>query len=213
MTRGLKPDPEHMPQAFAQSSQKALSERRNFQRVRVRLYGRYMLEDRSEHACQITEMSPGDAAVLAERTGEVGERVIAYVDHIGRLEGIINRTFDHGFAFTLIASERKRDKLAAQLTWLANKHELDLPEDRRHERVTPRNPITLLILPDGRQYRCRIIDLSLSGAAVEIDVRPAIGTQITLGTMRGNVVRHLEDGIAVEFASVQRRETLDALFA
>ena len=201
------------PHAFAPINQKALPERRNFQRVKVKLYGRYMLEDRTEHACQVIEMSPGDASVLAERAGEVGERVIAYVDHIGRIEGVISRVLDRGFALSLIASERKRDKLAAQLTWIANRHELDLPEDRRHDRVMPRNPITLLVLPDGRQYRCKLQDLSLSGAAIEIDVRPAIGTQVTLGTMRGSVVRHLDDGIAVEFANIQRRETLDALFA
>lgn len=202
-----------MPQAYAQTRSRTSPERRNFQRVRVKLYGRFMLEDRSEHPCQIVEMSPGDAAVVAERTGHVGERVIAYIDHIGRIEGTISRTFDRGFALALVASERKKDKLAAQLTWLANKHELDLPEDRRHERIAPRNPITLLVLPDGRQYRCRIIDLSLSGAAVEIEVKPAIGTPITLGTMRGSVVRHLEDGVAIEFAHVQRPETLDSLFA
>src|SRR5690606_24814525 len=105
----------------------------------------------------------------------------------------ITRRIEGGFAMTIVASERKRDKLAAQLTWLANKHELDLPEDRRHERVSPRNPVTLLQLGDGRQYQCRIIDLSLSGAAVEIDVKPAIGVQVTLGSMRGRVVRHFED--------------------
>ena len=65
-----------------------------------------------------------------------------------------------------------------------------------------------MTLDDGRQYRCRIIDLSVSGAAIEINVRPAIGTQVTLGNMRGQVVRHFEDGIAIEFAVVQRRDTL-----
>jgi hypothetical protein len=113
---------------------------------------------------------------------------------------------------TVIASERKKDKLAAQLTWLANKHELDLPEDRRHERVAPRNPISALQLMDGRQYPCRIIDLSLSGAALEIEVKPAIGVQVTLGTMRGQVVRHFEDGVAIEFAVIQRPESLDSEF-
>jgi c-di-GMP-binding flagellar brake protein YcgR len=180
------------------------AERRNFQRVRVKLYGRYMLEDRSEHACQVLDMSPGNVALRAERAGVLGEKVIAYIDHIGRIEG--------GFALNLIASERKRDKLAAQLTWLANKHELDLPEDRRHERVAPRNPVSVLQLADGRQYQCRIIDLSLSGAAVEIEVRPAIGVQVMLGTMRGQVVRHFEEGIAIEFAVVQLPETLEAQF-
>ncbi|MDN2568023.1 PilZ domain-containing protein [Aquibium sp. A9E412] len=189
------------------------AERRSFQRVRVKLYGRFMLEDRSEHPCQVIDMSPGNVALRSTRAGQPGERVIAYLDHIGRVEGIVTRTLQDGFAMTIVASDRKKDKLAAQLTWLANKHELDLPEDRRHDRVAPRNPITVLQLPDGRQYQCRIIDLSLSGAAVEIEVRPALGVQVTLGTMRGQVVRHFEDGVAVEFAVVQHPETLEAQFS
>jgi hypothetical protein len=188
-------------------------ERRNFQRVRVKVYGRYMLEDRTEHACQVVDMSPGNVALRCDRIGEPGEKVIAYVDHIGRVEGIVTRTLPDGFAMTLVASDRKKDKLAAQLTWLANKHELDLPEDRRHERVAPRNPMSVLQLVDGRQYQCRILDLSLSGAAVEIDVKPALGIQVMLGTMRGQVVRHFEDGIAIEFAVIQRPETLDSEFS
>ncbi len=190
----------------------AHAERRNFQRVRVKVYGRFMLEDRSEYHCQVVDMSPGNVALRSERTGELGEKVIAYIDHIGRIEGVVTRILPDGFAMTIIASDRKKDKLAAQLTWLANRHELDLPEDRRHERVAPRNPMTVIRLADGRQYQCRIIDLSLSGAAVEIDVKPAIGTLVSLGTMRGQVVRHFEDGVAVEFAVVQARETLESEF-
>ena len=188
-------------------------ERRNFQRVRVKMYGRFMLEDRSEHACQVVDMSPGNVALRADRVGDPGEKVIAYIDHIGRVEGVVTRTMQDGFAMTVIASDRKKDKLAAQLTWLANKHELDLPEDRRHERVAPRNPSSVLVLTDGRQYPCRIIDLSLSGAAAEIDVKPALGVQVTLGTMRGQVVRHFEDGVALEFAVIQRPETLETEFS
>ena len=188
-------------------------ERRYFQRVRVKIYGRFMLEDRTEHPCQVIDMSPGNTLFRTDRIGELGEKVIAYIDHIGRIEGVITRTTDDGFAMTIVASDRKKDKLAAQLTWLANKHELDLPEDRRHERISPRNPVRVLQLGDGRQYQCRIVDLSLSGAAVEIDVRPALGTPVSLGTMRGRVVRHFEDGVAVEFASLQHADTLAAEFS
>lgn len=188
------------------------AEKRNFQRVRVKIYGRFMLEDRSEHSCQVVDMSPGNVALRSDRIGDPGEKIIAYLDHIGRIEGVVIRTMEDGFAMTIIASERKRDKLAAQLTWLANKHELDLPEDRRHERVSPRNPMSVLHLMDGRQYQCRIIDLSLSGAALEIDVKPALGVQVMLGAMRAQVVRHFEDGVAIEFAVVQRPETLDSEF-
>ncbi len=191
----------------------AKAERRNFQRVRVKIYGRFMLEDRSEHPCQVLDMSPGNVLLRADRIGQPGEKVIAYIDHIGRIEGVVTRTQADGFAMTIVASDRKKDKLAAQLTWLANKHELDLPEDRRHERIAPRNPISIIQLADGRQYQCRIIDLSLSGAAIEIDVKPALGTQVILGTMRGQVVRHFEDGVAVEFAVIQRPESLEAEFS
>lgn len=184
-------------------------ERRNFQRVHVKIYGRFMLEDRTEHPCQVIDMSPGSVSLRTDEMGEPGEKCIVYLDHIGRLEGVITRTFPDGFALTVVASERKKDKLAAQLTWLANKHELDLPEDRRHERIPPRNPISVLQLDDGRQYQCRIIDLSLSGAAVEIDVKPALGTAVTLGTMRGRVVRHFDEGVALEFAVMQPQEALD----
>ena len=95
-----------------------------------------------------------------------------------------------------------------QLTWLTNRYTLNLPEDRRHEREAPAVKTVELGLPDGRSYRCRVIDLSMSGAAIAIDVKPAIGTPISLGKIRGRVVRHMDGGIAVEFAVVQTRESL-----
>ena len=113
-------------------------ERRRFQRVRVDLLGRYMLPDRREFPCQVIDISPGGMALVAPVSGQPGEQVIAYVDHLGRLEGHVARIFPNGFAMTIAATQRKRDKLAAQLTWLANRHILGLPEDRRHGRLTPR---------------------------------------------------------------------------
>jgi hypothetical protein len=179
-----------------------------FQRVRVSVLGRYMLADRREFPCQILEMSPGDAMVVAPVAGQVNERVIGYIDHIGRIEGDITCLVDGGFTMDVIASPRKRDKMAAQLTWLANKDILHLPEDRRHERVVPDNRHSTVVLDDGRRYNCKIIDISLSGAAIELAVRPAMGTPVTLGRMRARVIRHFPDGVAVEFTSTQEMLTV-----
>jgi hypothetical protein len=66
-------------------------------------------------------MSPGSIALIGPVSGAVGEHVIAYIEHIGRLEGSITRVLKYGFAMTITATPRKRDKLAAQLTWLANR--------------------------------------------------------------------------------------------
>jgi len=184
-------------------------ERRRFQRVRVNLLGRYMLADRREFPCQVLDMSPGGMSLIAPVNGIAGERVVAYVDHIGRLEGTIIRQFGNGFAMTIAATPRKRDKLAAQLTWLANRHVLNLPEDRRHGRVVPADPITQMVLPDGTTTTCRLIDMSLSGAAVNTKERPPIGSLITVGKTQGRVVRHLEQGFAVEFTRLQHPDFLE----
>ena len=191
-------------------SLRALSQdRRRFQRVKVNLLGRYMLADRREFPCQVINMSPGGMALIAPVAGAAGERIIAYVDHLGRLEGHIARVFHNGFAMTIGATARKRDKLAAQLTWLANRHILGLPEDRRHGRIVPRNPIGRLIMPNGVNLTCRIIDVSQSGAGIATDQRPAIGSIVTLGKVQGRVVRHLEDGFAIEFTRLQHPDFLE----
>ncbi len=186
-------------------------ERRRHQRVKVNLLGRYMLADRREFPCQVIDMSPGGMAIVAPVSGTPGERVIAYVDHLGRLEGKIARILDNGFAMNISATSRKRDKLAAQLTWLANRQILNLPEDRRHGRFTPRNPVARLILPNGVNVTCRIIDLSASGAAISIapDLLPAVGAAVTIGKTTGRVVRHIEDGFAVEFTRLQHPDFLE----
>jgi hypothetical protein len=189
---------------------RALSEdRRRFQRVRVNLAGRYMLADRREFPCQVVNMSPGGMALMAPVSGQPGERIIAYVDHLGRLEGRIARLFQNGFAMTISATTRKRDKLAAQLTWIANRHILGLPEDRRHGRIIPRNPVSRLIMPNGVNLTCRIIDMSQSGAGIATDQRPPIGALVSLGKVQGRVVRHLEDGFAIEFTRLEHPDFLE----
>ena len=184
-------------------------ERRRHQRVKVNLLGRYMLADRREFPCQVINMSPGGLALLAQGIGAVGERVVAYLDHIGRVEGKITRIIDNGFAMTVAATPRKRDKLAAQLTWLANRHILGLAEDRRHGRIVPRNPAARLIMPNGISITCRIIDVSQSGAGIATHERPPVGTLVTLGKVQGRVVRHLEDGFAIEFTRLLHPDFLE----
>ena len=156
-------------------------------------------------------MSPGGIALVAPVSGDPGERVIAYVDHLGRLEGKIARLLDTGLAMTVEATLRKRDKLAAQLTWLANRNILNLPEDRRHGRFIPRKAMARLILPNGNNVACRIIDLSELGAAAAIspELRPVVGAMVTISKATGRVVRHIEDGFAVEFTHLQHPDFLE----
>jgi c-di-GMP-binding flagellar brake protein YcgR len=156
-------------------------ERRRHQRVTVALLGRYMLSDRQEYPCQTVDISPGGALVVAPVRGQIGERVIAYLEHI-----------------------------ASQLTWLANRQTLGLPEDRRHERIVPRAPAVVLRLESGREFEGRLIDVSLSGAGITLDgSKPAIGTSLSVGSTYSKVVRHFQGGIAVEFKLALSPDRLD----
>src|SRR5215471_2948759 len=184
------------------------AEYRTNQRVKVDLLGRYMLEDRREYPCQVVDMSPGGMAVIAPQCGKPGERVVAYIDHVGRLEGIIARIDPSGFSMTISASQRKRDKLAAQLTWLANRSGLDLPDGRRQSRVAVPDQMTTVRTESGDEERCRIIDLSVSGVGVVSKHRPPIGSLVRVGKAPGRVVRHLDDGFAVEFTRLQSPDLL-----
>lgn len=184
-------------------------ERRRHQRVRVPLLGRYMLADHREYPCQTLDISPGGTMMVAPVRGAIGERVVAYLEHIGRIEGVVTRHFGSGFAMSIVATIRKRDKIASQLTWLANREDLGLPEDRRHERVVPVNAASVLRFESGRELQVRLIDVSLSGAALALDQRPAIGASVTLGSTPAKVVRHFGGGIAVEFRLALSPDRLD----
>jgi len=186
-----------------------LPERRRHRRVRVDLLGRFMRENKQEYPCKLEDISVGGAHILSPVLLEHDERVIAYFEHIGGIEGTVVRTFDGGFALKLRVSAHKREKLAAQLTWLINRHEVSHLEERRHERLPVAGRSSKMTLPDGRVIKCDLQDISLSGASVRTEERPEIGARVVLGRQSAVVRRHHEAGIGVQFEQLQERAPLD----
>lgn len=184
-------------------------DRRRFHRVKVNLLGRCMLDNGREFPCQAVNISPGGAAIISPFPGQIGHHVVAYVDNIGRIEGEISRLFDGGFAMTISASDRKRDRLADALTWIANRHLLNLPEDRRHTRKPPRQSTAVLTLADGTEHPCEVIDMSLSGAGLSTSLELPKGTAVRLGKFDARVARIFDGGIAIEFTQNPTEETID----
>jgi hypothetical protein len=201
---------------FARRPQGVLSrivpDRRRFKRIAVTLLGRFMRENKEEHACKLIDISAGGAAVASPVSVPVGERVVVYFDHVGGIEGVVAREFDGGFAFNITATKHKREKLAAQLTWLANRAEFGSTEGRRHERVTPRNGEQMLQLAEGIVLSCRVLDVSISGASIATPARPEIGTEVVLGKLRARVMRHHPQGFGVQFLDVQHPTALRRYF-
>lgn len=168
------------------------------------LLGRFMLPDMSEHACQISHLSAAGAVFLTSTTPPPGVSLVAYIDELGRMEAVSGEPVDGGFRVGFQLSNTRRDRIIERLQSLSE----DGVARRRHVRFVPRDAKSHLTLLDGRTYVCEVIDISLSGAAVKVDVMPALGTFLNLGRMRGRVVRYIESGIAIEFARPLDRTTL-----
>jgi PilZ domain len=90
-------------------------ERRRHQRAKIALGGRYMLSDRREHDCWTLDISSSGVAIFGPVKGAIGERIVAYFDRVGRVEGMIVRHFEKCFAIEMRASALKRDKLDLQI--------------------------------------------------------------------------------------------------
>jgi hypothetical protein len=174
-------------------------ERRGDERAELRLSGRYMLRDGNECPCQTIDISAGGVALRGFDKGYIGERIVAYIAEIGRIEGTVARHFDTCFAMRLQAPPHKREKLSAKIAWLVKHQTHGEPDNRRHERSVPSHRRTPLRTPEGSEYRAALIDLSIPGAALNVDAAPPIGSPVTIGQTSAHVVRHFPGGIAVAF--------------
>jgi hypothetical protein len=187
---------------------RATPDRRRHHRFHVELIGRFMRANKQECPCKLIDISVGGAAILAATAVEPGERIIAYFDHLGGLDGTVVRLINGGFAVKFNQTAHKREKLAGQITWLINRHELASAEDRLHERHQLGDRKAVLKLAEGVAIEVRLLDVSLSGASIGTVARPAVGSEVSIGKVRAKVMRHHENGIGVQFASVQDPESL-----
>lgn len=195
--------------AFGSSAASA-TDRRRHRRVPITLLGRFMRSDKQEFSCKLVDISVGGAAIHTPVDVTHGERIVATFDHLGCIEGYVVRLFVGGFGIELQATQYKRDKLASQITWLMNRHELgDEAEARRHDRVAIANSKqAMLKLDEGVLIPVNVIDFSMSGASIATTARPPIGHEVLVGKLKARVVRHHSEGIGVEFFVVQAADTV-----
>lgn len=193
-------------------AQQEFPDRRGEPRDRADLAGRYMLSDHREYDGEVLEVALGSVTIKGPKTGEIGDRVIMYIDQLGRIEGNIKRHTEDGFALELTLSPAAANKWAERIANLDPQAHQLAAEQREALRAKPEEDTrSRMTLPDGRSYPCEVIDVSISGAAIKVGVFPAIGTPVQLGKMRGKIVRHLPQGVAIEFVSAGHGSLADRL--
>jgi hypothetical protein len=174
-------------------------ERRRFRRLSLVLGGRLMDHAGREHDCRTADISPGDARIVAAIPPEVGERVVIYLEGLGRVSGKVARTCGEGeIAVIFDFSAHKREKLAEQLTLAINRDLGIEPDPIPISRESAQ--VVRLQFETGESYDGEIIDFSLAGINIRAKrAPPLIGVWVRVGTIYGRVARLTEDGFAIDF--------------
>ena len=147
------------------------------------------------------DLSAGGVGVLTDVKVAAGDRVVMHLDGGARLEGTVMRLLADGFGVELTMSEAKRSRLIDALEPMVESVEeiVELPMNRRvAERVAGLRMETECHTENGI-LECRIVDMSLTGAAIESNVDIAIGSVITIGQTKGKVVRRYGKTYGIHF--------------
>lgn len=174
-------------------------EDRRYRRVPVELPGRYLLSDGSEHVCHTIDLSPTGIFIRGPQVGLHGERVIVYIENLGRVEGVVVRRRPGSFALDLRTPGSKRARLAERIEWIQRRSAGAVRENYASERAEVDPLRAVLRTSDGREWPAELMEVSLIGARLSVDARPALGAVVSLGQQTARVAQHLPDGLVVKF--------------
>jgi hypothetical protein len=176
-------------------------DRRRYRRLGLDLRGRLLDRGGHEHDCRTLDISAGDARIASPARAHAGDKLIVYLQEIGRVEAEIVRVLEGAtFAVQFNASLHKRERIAEQLTLMINP-ECAVENERRNRRISG-SGVVPIELEDGTTMPCEVLDFSLVGLAVKtMRVRPLIGAWVKIGNQYGRVSRYIDGGFAVDFES------------
>lgn len=106
--------------------EEALKEKRRFRRIRLDRSGKVYFPDSAQEAqCRLADISAGGAFIHCKFLRQPGDQAVVYFDELGQFEGRITAVKNNSFTMAFTCSQKKRSKLADQLTVEINRHLLD----------------------------------------------------------------------------------------
>ncbi len=184
--------------ARSSSAQAAVGEdRRRHARVEITLDGHFIHENGAEEPCTVSNISAGGALLRTNNPPTVGDAVVVHIDTIGRFEGKVVRASRNTFAVDY-RGRRAKSKATAEALMHALHHGPKIADQRQAPKI--RTTSTAIVEIDGEPAATRrILDISLTGATVEVSPPPELGALLTVGKMRARVVRRFPNGVGVIF--------------
>jgi hypothetical protein len=174
-------------------------ERRRFRRMPLIIGGRMLDPLGREHDCRTADISPGDVRLAAPILPGVGDRIVIYLEGLGRMTGSVARRCGEGeVAVIFDFSAHKREKLAEQLTFAVNKDSLGLIEAPRP--IGEGVQRARIEIEGAPAFDGEVLDFSLTGMTLKSPrTPPLIGSWVRVGGIFGRVARIIEGGFAVDF--------------
>tara|TARA_Y100000052_G_scaffold27549_1_gene36154 strand:+ start:991 stop:1512 length:522 start_codon:yes stop_codon:yes gene_type:complete len=168
-------------------------------RARLELPLKFIAEDEQNGTGKSLNVSGNGIQFITREQLNRGDYLVCYIKDLGRLCGYVTRSKGGKVSLVFDASAMKRDRIADQITWLINKDQLGLNEERRSERHAASGEL-IVTCQDGRTMSCQVADMSLVGVALLTeDPRPFVGERVTFGNKSGTVARFIDGGFAVDF--------------
>jgi hypothetical protein len=184
---------------MSDSAQNSTQEKRKYERISLSLKGQlFDPGDESEISCELVNLSAGGAALKTDSELPAGKHLVVYIEGFGRYEGTVVVHSNGTLALHFTIGDLKRKRLTEMLHQFVSRGLPGVTELRRYVRI-PTSSSGEIIRENGDRMACDILDISLDGASLKTDGRPAIGEVVALGRSLGKVVRHHRHGIAIQY--------------
>ena len=181
-------------------SARSRDDKRKEKRFDVNLKGKvFDLERGFEDDCVVVDLSPEGARIRSALPWPLGTHIVLYVTGFGRFEGSVVQRDENHLGLQFQSGVVKQRRTAEQLANFAYDKQVSPVPLRSAVRTAQLPPLQRFIGSDGSEAACEVVDIALGGVALKTDARPAIGALLRFGDVVGRVVRHTDDGVAVEF--------------
>ncbi|MEL6371978.1 MAG: PilZ domain-containing protein [Pseudomonadota bacterium] len=176
-------------------------ERRHYPRSKAQFNVRFLVNSDNQGDGVSIDVSGSGVAIASDEEVTIGDHIVAYFDGGTRLEGIVMRKFDEGFAVELKITNHRRRRL---LEFLSTHNEEDEADDgmKLERRISHRldcGQIEASCRTDTGTVPCNIMDMSLTGASIKTPLELRIGETVVLGATPGKVVRRSGNQYGIRF--------------
>lgn len=177
--------------------------RRAYKRQSLKLGVRFISREDLEKTGAVIDISEGGLAMHTDAAANIGDTIIAYPEGLGRLTGAVVRKFEGGIAIQFDLSETQRAYLRKRIdSAVKGVPYIRLLERRAHKRLALKLESEARLMASGKTFKCEVIDISESGAAISAAERPDVGEAVQIGTLKGRICRHTDEGFAIDFGPI-----------